>query len=181
MLERVSGKILGYDTEQVDALMDRVRRQYEKPKSRFVIPSMLSSASFDLVPGGYRIDQVDEALAQVAEDFERQDLENRLERLGRRAIAKELNSMLETITAVLQLEPDKRFSPARNGFNKNLVRELLSEVRVSAGRIEAPEPMDLRTRPLGRSSGGPARAEVNELVAVIISALHRQERLGRLS
>lgn len=180
MLERVGGKVLGYDTEQVDALMDRVRRQYENPRSRFVIPSMLSSAGFDLVPGGYRIDQVDQALAQVAEDFEKADLQRRLERLGKRAIQRELESMLETVARVIATEPDKRFSPARSGFNKKLVRQLIADVRVENGKISAPDSMDLRTRPLGRSSGGPARAEVNELISVIIGAVHRQQLLDQL-
>lgn len=178
MLERVSGKILGYDADQVDALMERVRRQYENPKSRFVVASMLSSASFDLVPGGYSIDQVDRALAEVADDFERKDLARRVERLGRRAIQLELRNQLGTIGQVLAQDPDKRFSPARNGFNKKLVRQLLQEVSVKDGKLVAPSSLDLRTRPLGRSSGGPARAEVNEFISVIIATLHGQELLG---
>ena len=63
-LERVSNTILGYDSEQVDALLDRVRRQYEKPNSRIITPAMLASLEFDLDPGGYRIDQTDAALAE---------------------------------------------------------------------------------------------------------------------
>lgn len=62
--QRVSGKILGYDPEQVDGLLDRVRRQYDNPQSRLVTPGMLAVAKFDLIPGGYRIDEVDSIIAR---------------------------------------------------------------------------------------------------------------------
>lgn len=178
MLERVSGRALGYETEQVDALLDRVRRQYENPKLRFVTASMLTSMQFEMAPGGYRVDQVDEALAQVADDFERRDVEGQLARIGKRAMAQELAAQLEQIRQVLERDPDKRFSPARAGFNKQLVRQLLSEIKVENGKLLAPETKDMLTRPLGRGSGGPSRVEVNEFTSLVIGAKFRQELLS---
>ena len=177
-IARVSGGVLGYDVEQVDALMDRVRRQYENPQSRFVVPSMLSAVSFDLVPGGYRIDEVDRALAQVAEDFEKVDIQRRLDRIGKVAMRKELRSQVGLIAEVLAMDSDRRFSAARNGFGKKQVKQLLSEITVVDGVIKAPEPMDMRTRALGRSSMGPAKSEVNEFLSVVIGVIYRQQLLG---
>ena len=100
-LERVSNTVLGYDSEQVDALLDRVRRQYEKPKSRFITPAMLASVEFDLAPGGYRIDQTDAALAEVAIEFEHRELKARLERIGTKRFRAETRSLIGTIVKVL--------------------------------------------------------------------------------
>ena len=178
MLERVGGSALGYEPEQVDALLDRVRRQYENPKSRLMTSSMLSAVQFDLVPGGYRTDQIDDALAVVADEFEKRDISLRIERLGRREIAMELEQQLQTIATVLAQEAEKQFSPARGGYNKKLVRQLLLQLEVKDGRLSAPDTKMLRTMPLGRSSGGPSRAEVNEFLAMVIGVIYRQQLLG---
>jgi len=178
MLERVSGKALGYEPEQVDALLDRVRRQYQSPKLRFLTASMLTSIQFEMSPGGYRVEQVDDALAHVADVFEKRDVENRLARIGRRALALELKQQLEKIQHVIDSDPEKRFSPARSGFNKRLVNQLLAEIQVRDGKLSAPDTKNLLTRPLGRSSGGPSRVEVNDFTSLVIGAKFRQDLLG---
>jgi DivIVA domain-containing protein len=82
-IQKVPGRLLGYDPEQVDGLLDRVKRQYDNPNSRIVTPGMLSVAKFELVPGGYRIDQVDAAIAKVADDFEIRELTEKISKFGR--------------------------------------------------------------------------------------------------
>jgi len=178
MLERVGGKTLGYEPEQVDALLNRIRRQYENPKSRMITASMVSAVQFDLVPGGYRTDQVDEAMAVVADEFERRDVALRIERLGQKAIATELRRQLASVAEIITRNPDKRFSPARRGYNKALVRELVAQLSVSNGKLVAPDTKLLRTAPLGRSAGGPSKAEVNEFIALVIGVIYRQQALS---
>lgn len=174
-LERVSNTVLGYDSEQVDALLDRVRRQYEKPKSRFITPAMLASVEFDLAPGGYRIDQTDAALAEVAIEFEHRELKARLERIGTKRFRAETRSLIGTIVKVLSQDEKKRFSPARNGYHPKRVREILRKLSVQDGLLSAPSPSELKTAPLGRKNGGPARFEVNEFLGIVVSVIQRQE------
>jgi len=115
-LGKVSGKLLGYDPEAVDALLDRVRRQYENPQSRIVTPSMLAVAKFDLVPAGYRIDEVDAALAKIADDFENREISQRLERIGKLELKRENRRLIGVIGEVLAREEATRFTPSRNGY-----------------------------------------------------------------
>lgn len=174
-LERVSNSVLGYDSEQVDALLDRVRRQYEKPSSRIVTPAMLASVEFDLSPGGYRIDQTDKALAEVAIDFEHRELKARLERIGTKRFRGETRSLIGTVVKVLSQDEKQQFSPARNGYHPKRVREILRQLIVQNGVLSGPSSIELKTVPLGRKNGGPARSEVNELLGIVVSILQRQE------
>jgi DivIVA domain-containing protein len=177
-LRRVSGKLLGYDPEQVDGLLDRVRRQYENPLSRIVSPSMLAVARFDLIPGGYRIDQVDLALAKVADDFEIRELTKRLTRIGRAELKRENRRIIGMVSEVLARDPKERFSSARVGFRPKQVKQLLDQIRVQDGVLLAPEAMEIRTRELGRAKGGPSKTEVNEFMAAVVTALNTQQILG---
>ena len=174
-LERVVNSVLGYDSEQVDALLDRVRRQYESPTSRVVTPAMLASAQFQLVPGGYRIDQTDEALARVALDFESRELSARLERIGQRRFRAETRNLLGSIVKLLSQEPKQRFSPARGGYHSKKVHELMKKLTIADGLLSAPEPLEIKTQPLGRKNGGPSRVEVNEFLGIVVSVLQRQQ------
>jgi DivIVA domain-containing protein len=177
-LEKVSPRLSGYNPEQVDALMDRIRRQYENPGSRIIIPSMLAAVRFDFSPGGYRIEQVDEAIAQVAEDFDKREIERRLERIGIQALAKEVKSQLKAINDRLSKPAGERFSPARNGYSGKVVNRLLSELLIEADQLKGPPTMDIRTRPLGTSRGGPSRLEVNEFLALVVGVIHRQQLIA---
>jgi hypothetical protein len=40
--------------------------------------------------------------------------------------------------------------------------------------------MEIRTRELGSAKGGPSRSEVNEFLALVVTALHTQRLLGSL-
>lgn len=177
-LERVSPGILGYDPEQVDALMDRIRRQYENPQSRIITPSMLAVVRFELISGGYRIDQVDQSIATVAEDFEKREVERRLDRIGKTALVKETRRLLGDVLQVLELDPKKRFSPARNGYNPKLVNRLLAEFASEDGVLKGPATMEIRLRPLGTARLGPNRTEVNEFLSLLVGILNRQELIA---
>lgn len=177
-LEKVSPRVSGYNPEQVDALMDRIRRQYENPGSRIIIPSMLAAVRFDFSPGGYRIEQVDMAIAQVSEDFEKREIAKRIERIGIQAMAKEVRSQIKVINDRLSKPASERFSPARNGYSGKAVDRLLSELLIEADRLTGPTTMDIRTRPLGTSRGGPSRLEVNEFLAMVVGVIHRQQLIA---
>ena len=176
--QRVSGTILGYDPEQVDGLLDRVRRQYDNPQSRVVTPGMLAVAKFDLIPGGYRIDEVDSIIAKVADEFEVKEISERLAKFGRAEIKRDNRKIIGMVAETLARSRKERFSPARNGYRQKQVDQLVSQIKVVDGLISGPEPMEIRTRELGSSKGGPSRSEVNEFLALVVTALHTQRLLG---
>ncbi len=177
-LSKVAGKLLGYDPEAVDALLDRVRRQYENPQSRIVTPSMLAVAKFDLVPAGYRIDEVDAALAKIADDFENREISQRLQRIGKLELKRENRKLIGLIAEVLAKEDEQRFTPSRSGYRPKQLNQLLDQIRIQEGVLLAPEPMKIRTWELGRAKGGPNKLEVNEFLAQVVTALNTQRILG---
>jgi DivIVA domain-containing protein len=177
-IQRVSGKMLGYDPEQVDGLLDRVRRQYDNPALRLVTPGMLAVAKFDLIPGGYRIDEVDLAIAKVADDFEIRELAERIGKFGKTEIKRDHRKIIGTLAETLARPGKERFSASPNGYRHKQVEQLIKQIKVSEGLIFGPEPMDIRTRQLGSSKGGPSRSEVNEFLALVVTALHTQRLLG---
>ena len=177
-IQKVSGKILGYDPEQVDGLLDRVRRQYENPQARLVTPGMLAVAKFDLVPGGYRIDEVDSSLAKVADEFEVKELTERIAKFGKTEIKRDQRKLIGVIAETLARSSKERFTPSPNGYRQKQVEQLVSQIRVANGVLSGPEPMEIRTRELGSAKGGPSRSEVNEFLALVVTALHTQRLLG---
>jgi DivIVA domain-containing protein len=179
-IQRVSIKLLGYDPEQVDGLLDRVKRQYENPAIRLVTPGMLAVAKFDLISGGYRIDQVDLAMAQVADDFEVRELSEKIEKYGKHEIRRDHRKAIGFVAETLARTSKDRFSEARNGYRYKLVEKLISETKVSEGLLIGPEPMDIRTRELGSARGGPSRSEVNEFLTQVVTVIHTQRLLGLL-
>ncbi len=94
--------IPGYDQEQVDALLARVKTQYQKPNRILITSAMLAVVKFDLVPGGYQITAVDDALARVADTFDEREIQARLAKEGRASLVGELTAMLNIIRPVLE-------------------------------------------------------------------------------
>ena len=176
--QRVSGKILGYDPEQVDGLLDRVRRQYDNPQSRLVTPGMLAVAKFDLIPGGYRIDEVDSIIAKVADEFEIKEISERIAKFGKTEIRRDYRKIIGMVAETLAQSKKERFTSSRNGYRQKMVDQLVSQIKVTDGLLSGPEPMELRTRELGSAKGGPSRSEVNEFLALVVTALHTQRLLG---
>lgn len=169
--------IPGYDQTQVDALLARIKTQYKDPTRKLITSAMLSVVKFDLIPGGYQIQVVDDALAKVADTFEQREIEQRLRSVGRAAIVGELTMMLNTIRPILERKPKESFKVQRNGYSRKLVSMLLKQITVRRGEVSAPEPYKLRTMSLGRSGSGFDRTQVDEFLAVVIGAIHRQRVL----
>lgn len=169
--------IPGYSPDQVDALLARVKTQYQNPERRLVTSAMLAVVKFDLVPGGYQIAAVDDALAKVADTFDEREIARRLQQEGKAAIAGELTGMLKIIRPILESKAAESFSPARNGYSRKLVSALLKKISVKRGEVIAPESHELRTMNLGRSGSGFDRTQVDEFLAIVIGAIHRQRTL----
>ena len=157
--------------------MARIKTQYKNPERKLITSAMLAVAKFDLVPGGYQIQVVDDALAKAADTFDQREVERRLRDEGRAAIAGELTQLLNIIRPVLERRAKESFGLQRNGYSRKLVSALLRRISVKRGDVSAPEPYELRTMNLGRSGSGFERSEVDEFLGVVISAIHRQRAL----
>ena len=170
--------IPGYDQEQVDAVLARVKTQYQNPNRTLITSAMLAVVKFDLVPGGYQVAAVDDALAKVADTFDEREIQARLAKEGKTSLVGELTAMLNIIRPVLEKKPEESFNKQRNGYSRKLVRALLRQISVKRGEVTAPETQQLRTMSLGRSGSGFDRSQVDEFIGVLIGAIHRQRNLS---
>lgn len=168
----------GYSTDQVDLFFTRIKHQFDDSSRNLTTASIISSAQFDLVQGGYQIASVDQTLAKLADTFEVREIAQRVIRSGKAGVLEELTSNLKEISSLLEQQPSKMFSKARNGYSKKLVLELLSTVRVNRGKLISPSAFEIRTKELGRASSGYSRAEVNNFCDLLASAVNKQSALS---
>ena len=173
-----AAKLQGYDTQQVDALMERVKKQYENPHLELVTAAMLGVAQFDLVSGGYQIPAVDSAIARVADTLEQREVDRALKVNGRGATATALALQIREIKQVLEREPKTRFAGSRNGYSKREVEKLLKRFSIKRGVLSVPDTFEIRTISLGRSASGFERAEVDEFLALVVAAAITQQTLS---
>ncbi|MEY3625106.1 MAG: hypothetical protein RL696_487 [Actinomycetota bacterium] len=173
-----SAKLQGYDPGQVDALLSRVGSQLANPERRLVTAPMLAVARFDLVLGGYQIPAVDQDLARLADDLEIAEISRLLARYGKARVASDLAANLRTIKQVLEQEPKQRFDIVRDGYEQKRVGAMLKRVIVKRSSLTAPKSFELRTSSLGRSGSGFERSQVDEFLALVVTALHQQEILS---
>lgn len=173
-----SKKIQGYDPQQVDALMRRVKTQYEDPQRELLSAAMLSVAKFDLVEGGYQIPAVDSALARVADTFEQREIERLIKAKGRGSVATQLAADIRRIKKLLELESKERFELRKNGYSKKAVNNLIKNIGVKRSTLSCPDPYEIRTISLGRSKSGFDREQVDAFLNLVVRTHHMQTLLG---
>jgi DivIVA domain-containing protein len=170
--------LMGYHPDQVDALLARIKIQFEAAGRSLMTSSIVSVARFDMVAGGYQITPVDSTLARLADSLEAREIAGRMSRSGKSGVLNELNHLLSEISRVLDKKPKERFSRQKNGYSKSQVAELLNSIRVNRGKLVSPLPLEVRTRPLGSARSGLSRAEIDGFRGLVASASHRQIALG---
>lgn len=170
--------LLGYQTEQVDNFFQRVKLQFDDPSRDLMTASILSSARFDLVLGGYQITAVDQTLAKLADTLEIREITQRIIRVGKAGVLVEYTQSINFISDFLEQEQSSMFSKARKGYSKKLVFEMLKGIRVTRGKLISPSAFEIRTMELGRSSSGLSRSEVNDFCALVASAVNKQSALS---
>ncbi len=173
-----SAKLQGYDPKQVDALMARVKSQHDNPDRELISSAVVAIAKFDLVPGGYKIPAVDEAIAKAADAFEVNELQRELRVKGKAQAAADLAALLRLLRQVLETDPKSRFERVSQGYNPRQVNALIKKIEIKRSTLSGPTTFELRTASLGRSSNGFDRDQVDEFLGAVGSALHRQQLLG---
>jgi DivIVA domain-containing protein len=171
-LPTTSTDALGYDPKAVDALMARVKRQYEDHGLGLISSGMLVETKFDLVAGGYQVLAVDAALARLADTFGLKEQSERLARLGKVMILSELEQMDIEVQRVLELGAVGAFDYAKRGYNKRDVAKILKIISEFGGSGKV-DTFVVRSQALRKSRSGLDREQVNEFLALVAGASTR--------
>ena len=122
---------MGYNPEQVDALLDLAKRQYESPDQILLRASDLRGLRLDLVSGGYSISQVDAALDNLEDHFIRAEINAFRERFGPDELAKRFEELEQSLLPRLRREKGKRFTKVSwlaRGYDKKKVDEICDQL-----------------------------------------------------
>jgi DivIVA domain-containing protein len=164
--------VQGYEPQAVDALMARVKRQYEGQGLGPISAGMLVETRFDLVAGGYQVQAVDAALARLADTFELREQSERLARLGKGVILGELEIMDSELQRVLSLGAVGAFDYAKRGYKKRDVKKVL-QIISEFGGLDRVDTFVVRSQALRRSRSGLDRDQVDEFLALVTAASTR--------
>lgn len=118
---------MGYNPEQVDALLELAKRQYENPDQIVLRASDLRGLRLDLVSGGYSISQVDAALDNLEDHFIRSEVNAFRERFGSDELAKRFEELKQTLIPRLQRAKGKRFAKVSwlaRGYDRKKVDQM---------------------------------------------------------
>jgi DivIVA domain-containing protein len=122
---------MGYNPEQVDALLDLAKRQYESPEQILLRASDLRGLRLDLVSGGYSISQVDAALDNLEDHFIRAEVSAFSERFGEGELANRFEELQKALLPRLRRDKGKRFTRVSwlaRGYDKKKVDELCDQL-----------------------------------------------------
>jgi len=170
-------RVQGYDPAQVDALMDRVKIQFENPRMSLVTSSILEVARFDLVLGGYQVKAVDDAIAKVCDTLLERELKDFILKSGRSAALEVLEENLEQIRKTLELGAKAAFPKSKSAYSPKRISNLFKSLSVRRGSLTGPSTFELRTMPLGRSASGKDKSAVDAFISTLVNSMLLQRLL----
>lgn len=109
-IARTSKRKWGYDSEQVDAFLERAHMLYEGEGAQLTQHD-IQNVSFDLVKGGYVIAQVDAALARLERAVVDKQTTWEISQHGRVAWKAQTESLFRQLDAHSKREHGERFKP----------------------------------------------------------------------
>ena len=124
-------KGMGYNPEQVDALLDLAKRQYESPEQVVLRASDLRGLRLDLVSGGYAVAQVDAALDNLEDHFISAEVKVFRERYGDQELAKRYTELQQALVPRLRRAKSKRFAKVSflaRGYDRKKVDEMCDQL-----------------------------------------------------
>ena len=122
---------MGYNPEQVDALLDLAKRQYEKPEEVLLRASDLRGLRLDLVSGGYAVAQVDAALDNLEDHFIQSEVSAFRQRYGEAELNKRYLELQQALIPRLRRSGGRRFTKVSilaRGYEKKKVDELCDQL-----------------------------------------------------
>lgn len=128
---RVPENELGYETSEVDAVIELARSQFANPGSHVLDASSLRTKQFTTVKGGYRIDSVDAALDRLDDAFAEQEANRLLARSGHQGAAEHLETLKRSLLGRVARGRAKAFKRQpwwQKGYSVRQVDQLLRRV-----------------------------------------------------
>lgn len=129
-LERVGKHKIGYNTQQVDAFLDRAHAWYENDDASLTQQD-IQDVSFNLEQGGYDIDQVDAVLTRLEHVTVGKMVERDLRLRGRIAYQAELVEEYRTLLVHAMRQEGQRFASGASrhpSYDKKQVDFLVNQV-----------------------------------------------------
>lgn len=174
---RASRLAKGYDVKQVEAFLARARSAYEDSGRG---PQMTSwhvrTVGFDLVRGGYEVEDVDAALDRIEDAFARREKQRGEERAGAAGWATQLRTQEQSLRAQLARPDGQRF-PRGAGleltYDPDQVDDLCQAIEESfaMGRPLAPDTVRLAVFKSRRGSRGYREASVDAFLDRVVELL----------
>ncbi len=168
----------GYDREQVDEFMTKVRSAYEREvvDANGLSPLDIRRAAFDESRGGYKTADVDAALDKLEDAFAKRLREQFVTQHGQEAWNADLQQRAGVLYERLSRNPGTRFSKPsglKRGYSAKAVDELLDRVTHYFNTGEVVTAQDIRSSTFKRV--GKSRAyvekEVDAFLAKVVDVL----------
>lgn len=169
---RATGR--GYDPDQVDALLDLAKRQYQNPNELILRASDLRGVRLDLVPGGYSIYQVDTALDNLEDHFMKTEVRAFRERFGDAELLRRQQEIRDSLLPRLKRARGKRFarvSILTRGYEVKKADELCEQI---LSHFEGSSPLritDVRTAQFLATRRGYSMPQFDSFLDRVIEAL----------
>lgn len=135
--------VWGYQTQQVDAFVEKARQQYTQPDSELVTSNSIRNTQYDLVRGGYDISAVDTAMDRLEDAFAKREIQRQSEHRGHTAVLDRLARITEIVQGRLVRPKRKKFSNVGwllRGYSRKQVDQLCMQI---ANHLESGEKLQL--------------------------------------
>jgi len=165
---------MGYNPEQVDALLDLAKRQFESPEEVLLRASDLRGLRLDLVSGGYSVSQVDAALDNLEDHFIQAEVRTFRERFGDQELAKRYEELQQSLIPRLRRESRKRFAKVSilaRGYDKKKVDELCDLLMAHFGGGPRVRVSKVRRAQFSATRAGYSMPQVDGFLDRVIEAL----------
>jgi DivIVA domain-containing protein len=169
---KVPGK--GYQPDQVDALMELAKKQYENPNQVLLRASDLRGMRLNLVTGGYSTSQVDAALDNLEDHFIRAEVTAFRNRFGDQELEKRLDELRKTLLPMLSRAPGKRFTSVSvfaRGYDRKKVDLLCERLISHFDNKETVKVTEVRTVQFPARRAGYSMPQVDSFLDKVIEAL----------
>ena len=121
---RVKKSQRGYDIDEVEDFLEEVKRAYQQDASATVDAEAIRTVGFGLVKGGYKVEEVDQALDRLEDEFAKRAKEQLLARGGKDALFSGVRGAAKELLARLKRKKGQKFRRAgwlRQGYDRKQV------------------------------------------------------------
>ena len=165
---------MGYNPEQVDALLERAKAQYESPDQILLRASDLRGLRLDLVRGGYSISQVDAALDNLEDHFITAEVIAFRQRFGEPELARRFKELQQALLPRLSRSKVKRFTKVSwlsRGYERKKVDELCDQLVVHFNGGAKVRVAQVRRAQFTATRSGYSMPQVDSFLDKVIEAL----------